>query len=230
MASGGRYRVAHAGARYAVAFNVHVHKQTDFEHKVELILDLLQGLGIPAVTRQAVLTLSDADNAGASASWRQLGLPESTPVVGVHVGGRGRKRWPLERFLELVQLVTAGLRVPVLLFAGPEERQHIAQIFDRIPADAVVAPSLGARDFAALVARCAVFVCGDSGPMHLAAAVGVPTVAIFSTQQSRHYRPRGPGHVSLYDERGVDPEPVMAAVAKALADGAPALARPAGKT
>jgi ADP-heptose:LPS heptosyltransferase len=218
--SGARFRVAHAGARYGSAFNVHVHKQTDYEHKVELVLDLLQGLGIPAVTREVMLTLSETDRAGARASWRRLGLPEASPVVGVHVGGRGRKRWPLQRFLDLVHSVTAELRVPVLLFAGPEERQHIDRVRDRIPAAAIVAPALGARDFGAFVARCAVFVCGDSGPMHLAAAVGVPTVAIFSTRQSRHYRPRGPRHVSLFDERGVAPEQVVAAVAKVLADAA----------
>jgi ADP-heptose:LPS heptosyltransferase len=67
------------------------------------------------------------------------------------------------------------------------------------------------------VARCAVFVSGDSGPMHLAAAVGVPTVAIFSTLQSRHYRPRGARHRSLFNELGVALEPVVAAVAAVLA-------------
>ncbi len=223
--SGGRFRVAHADARYVTAFNVHVHRQTDYEHKVELVLDLLEGLGIPAVTREVVLTLSETDRAGAAASWCRLGLPDAAPVVGVHVGGRGRKRWPLQCFLDLARTVTAELHVPVLLFAGPEERQRIDPIRDCIPAATVVAPALGARAFAAFVARCAVFVCGDSGPMHLAAAVGVPTVAIFSTRQSLHYRPRGPRHVSLFDERGVAPEPVMAAVTKVLADAAPAAVR-----
>jgi lipopolysaccharide heptosyltransferase III len=210
--SGGRFRVAHADARYVTAFNVHVHRQTDYEHKVELVLDLLQGLGIPAVTREVGLTLSETDRAGAAASWCRLGLPDAAPVVGVHVGGRGRKRWPLQCFLDLARTVTAELHVPVLLFAGPEERQRIDPIRDCIPAATVVAPALGARAFAAFVARCAVFVCGDSGPMHLAAAVGVPTVAIFSTRQ-------------LFDERGVAPEPVMAAVTKVLADAAPAAVR-----
>ncbi len=215
--SAGRFRVAHAGARYAAAFNVHVQKQTDYEHKVELLLDLLQGLGIPAVTREVALPLSEADRAGAAESWHRLGLPDAGPVVGVHVGGRGPKRWPLERFLALIGRVTAELQVPVLLFAGPEERQRLDQARDRIPAATVVCPALGARRFAAVVARCAVFVSGDTGPMHLAAAVGVPTVAIFSTPQSRHYRPRGPRHRSLFDERGVQLEPVTAAVAEVLA-------------
>jgi ADP-heptose:LPS heptosyltransferase len=225
--SRGRFRVAHADARYGAAFNVHVQKQTDYEHKVELLLDLLLGLGIPAVTREVVLPLSDADRAAAAESWRDLGLPDVGPVVGVHVGGRGPKRWALDRFLALVGSVTAELRVPVLLFAGPEERQRLDQARDRIPAATVVAPMLGARRFASVVARCAVFVSGDTGPMHLAAAVGVPTVAIFSTSQSRHYRPRGPRHLSLFDERGVQLEPVMAAVAKVLsAAAAPATGGP----
>src|SRR5262249_23969679 len=193
--------VAQGGARYVPAFNGHVHKRADYDHKVELVLDLLQGLGIPAVTREVVLTLSETDHAGAAASWCRLGLPDAAPVVGVHVGGRGRKRWPLQRFLHLVRTVTGALHVPVLLFPGPEDRHRIAPVRDCTPAATVVAPALGARAFAAFVARCAVLVCSDSGPMHLAAAVGVPTVAIFSTRQSLQYRPRGPRHIALLDER-----------------------------
>src|SRR5262245_4265711 len=223
--SGGRFRVAHAGARYVTAFNVHVHKRADHEHKVELVLDLLQGLGIPAVTREVMLPLSETDRAGAAASWCRLGLPDAAPVIGMHVGGRGRKRWPLQRFLHLARTVTGELHVPVLLFAGPDERHRIDPVRDCIGGATVVAPALGTRAFAAFVARCAVLVCGDSGPMHLAAAVGVPTVAIFSTRQSLHYRPRGPHHVWLFDESGVAPEPVMAAVTKVLADAAPAAVR-----
>lgn len=214
--SRGRFRVASADARYAAAFNVHVQKQTDYEHKVELLLDLLLGLGIPAVTREVALPLSETDRTGGAESWHRLGLPDAGPVVGVHVGGRGPKRWPLERFLALIGSVTTELQVPVLLFAGPEERRRLDQARDRIPPATVVAPVLGARRFASVVARCAVFVSGDTGPMHLAAAVGVPTVAIFSTLQSRHYRPRGPRHRSLFDERGVQPEAVMKAVAEVL--------------
>lgn len=215
--SGGRLRVAHADARYGAAFNVHVPKRTEFEHKVELLLDLLDGLGIPPVTRELTLTLSDDDRARASASWRALGLPDAGPVVGVHVGGRGHKRWSLESFLSVVARLTAEQRLPVLLFAGPEERSRLAEARDRIPAGVVTAPALGVRAFAAVVARCALFVSGDTGPMHLAAAVGVPTVAILATPQSRHYRPRGPRHRALFDEDGVPPELVVAAVTGVLA-------------
>jgi ADP-heptose:LPS heptosyltransferase len=231
--TGAPLRVAHAGARYGAAFNVHVQKQTDFEHKVELLLDLLAGVGIPAVSREVALPLSECDRADGAESWSKLGFADGAPVVGVHVGGRGRKRWPLERFLALVEQITVELGVAVLLFAGPEERSRMDRARDRIPAGIVMAPPLGTRRFASVVARCAVFVSGDSGPMHLAAAVGVPTVAIFSTPQSRHYRPRGPRHLSLFDERGVEPGRVLAAVAEVLgrpvrvADAPPAPGRPA---
>jgi heptosyltransferase-2/heptosyltransferase-3 len=124
--------------------------------------------------------------------------------------------------------VTAELHVPVLLFAGPDERRRLDQAREHVPAATVLAPALGARRFAAVVARCAVFISGDTGPMHLAAAVGVPTVAIFSSARSRHYRPRGPRHRSLFDEDGVQPEGVLAAVAAILAGATAPATGPTG--
>jgi ADP-heptose:LPS heptosyltransferase len=58
----------------------------------------------------------------------------------------------------------------------------------------VVAPPLAVRNFAALLGRCTLVVTGDTGPMHLAAAVGIPTVAVFHTTNAASYAPRGPAH------------------------------------
>ncbi len=80
----------------------------------------------------------------------------------------------------------------------------------------VVAPQLGIRDFAALLSSCTLVVTGDTGPMHLAAAVGVPTVAVFHATRARSYAPRGPLHRAVQVDASSGIEGVRSAVGDVL--------------
>jgi heptosyltransferase III len=215
--SGGRYRVAAAGSRYQRCFNVHVPRRPNVEHKVDLLLAFLAGLGVPPVTRSLKVVLTDAERARAKTRWRAWGLEASDATVGIIVGGRGRKRWPHEQLLELIRDIQARPGAAVVLFPGPEERREASRLKRDLVSPVLVAPRLGIRDFAALLSYCTLVVTGDTGPMHLAAAVGVPTVAVFHTSKARSYAPRGPldRAVQVEGARGI--EGVRRAVGDALA-------------
>jgi heptosyltransferase III len=213
--SGGRYRAGAVGSRYQAFFNVHVPRRPNVEHKVDLLLAFLQGLGVPPVTRSLKVVLTDAERARAQDCWRSWGLQASDTTVGIIVGGRGRKRWPHEHLLELIRDLQARPGVAVVLFPGPEERHEVARLNRDLIHPVLVAPQLGIRDFAALLSYCTLVVTGDTGPMHLAAAVGVPTVAVFHATKARSYAPRGPLHRAVQvDARGFDG--VRSAVGDAL--------------
>src|SRR5262249_3911566 len=83
----------------------------------------------------------------------------------------------------------------------------------------VLAPQLGIRDFAAMLSRCTLVVTGDTGPMHLAAAVGTPTVAVFRTTNAQSYAPRGPLHRAIQTPAEEAIGRVVAAVEDILAQG-----------
>jgi heptosyltransferase-3 len=229
-ASGGRYRVGAAGGRYQVCFNVQVPRRPNVEHKVDLLLAFLEGLGVPPVTRSLKVVLTDAECARAQARCRSWGLQASDTTVGIIVGGRGRKRWPYERLLEVIRDIQARPGVAVVLFPGPEDRREATRLKRDLIHPVLVAPQLGIRDFAALLSSCSLVVTGDTGPMHLAAAVGVPTIAVFDTTKARSYAPRGPLHraVQVGGARGI--EGLRDAVSEALAQAgvirAPAMAGP----
>jgi ADP-heptose:LPS heptosyltransferase len=207
--------VAEAGSRYQRFFNVHLPREGRRYHKVHALLDFMNELGISPVTQELKLHLTTAEQEEAAALWRSWGLDEGGSVVGVHVGGRSGKRWPVEHFLAVgTQLARDG--VPTILFAGPEEGTLLSQHRPSIPAGVTIAPPLATRSFAAVLARCAAVVTGDTGPMHLAAAVGVPTVAVFLNSISRCYRPLGEGHRALFDEAGVTVDAAVAAVRETL--------------
>src|SRR6267378_5914463 len=135
-------------------------------------------------------------------------------MVGYHPGGsHPGKRWPRERFQELISELGASLGGSHVVFLGPEERDASAW------AGAVVSrPSL--RQLMAQIACCDVLVCNDSGPMHIADALGVPVVAIFEVGNPQWYGPSGPRAIVIAGElagRGISAAPLHNPVRNAVA-------------
>ncbi len=215
--SGGRQRVATAGSRYQRCFDVLVPRDGASPNKVDLLLAFVAAMGIPPVRRTMRVVLTEDEEGLAAARWHAWGLTRHAPVVGVSVGGRGAKRWPADRFIALLDTLVRELDVRVVLFAGPEDHQSLAAIRGRLPHGVVVSPTVGVRDFAALLARCHVVVTPDSGPMHLAAAVGAATVTIVQTPAGEFYRPIGERHDQIRAGDGDEVRAVVAAVTARLA-------------
>jgi heptosyltransferase III len=117
-------------------------------------------------------------------------------ALGPTASWRG-KEWPAERFAELAGRLTGPGGIlpgaPVALFAAPSERSTVKPLLAILPADRTVdlAGTVDLVTAAACLARCALFVGNDSGPMHLAAAAGVPTLGLFGPTPEASYRPWG---------------------------------------
>jgi ADP-heptose:LPS heptosyltransferase len=211
----GRMRIASVDGRYRRFFNVYVPRSRR-THKVDLLLDLLAGIGIPAQSPELRMVLTDAERTTAANRWTSWGVPADREIVAIHLGGRGTKRWPVERFAELARRMPPD--VSVALFAGPEDRDLLAQIEADLPRSVIVPPELPVREFAALLAGCTLVVTADTGPMHLAGAVGTPTVTITQTTKSADYAPQGPRHRTVHEVGGPSVQRVLAAVDEALGD------------
>jgi heptosyltransferase-2 len=111
--------------------------------------------------------------------------------VAIHPGSGGRRKcWPAERFAE----VAAGLGRPVVMLEGPADAEACRAFRDRVPSGLSVrmADGLSVTEAAALVSACDAFLGNDSGMSHLAAALGVPTVAVFGPTDPAIWAPRGP--------------------------------------
>ena len=117
-------------------------------------------------------------------------LVDDGPYVAIHPGSGGsQKSWPINQFAELGRLLTAAGRRPVYL-CGPIERERpdtLAALTDSI----VITPDL--RDLTAMLRGAQLFIGNDSGPGHLAAAVGTRTLSLFGPTDSAVWRPLGEG-------------------------------------
>ncbi len=119
--------------------------------------------------------------------------------IVINPGGTWRsKQWELDRFAAVADFARTQLGVSsVVAWAGVDERKMAEQIVRQSHDSAIAAPATNLRQLAALLAHAEMYVGGDTGPMHLAAAVGTPCVALFGPTRAIDSGPYGTGHVSL---------------------------------
>ena len=145
-------------------------------------LELVALVGAPPVGLEPRLavTAADRDEAAAVAGGAAAVAGEAPPLAVIHPGATdARRRWPTERFAAVAR-VLAGAGVTVLVSGGTDERELAARVVREsggIARDVSGRLSLGG--LVGLLAGATVVVSNDSGPLHLAAAVGTPTVGVF---------------------------------------------------
>ena len=126
------------------------------------------------------------------------GLPPDGGRVWVAVGPGSKmpaKRWPLDRFRKVIGDLIEEFDIWPVVFGGPEDRVIGEWLLDRWRRGYNAAGSLGLRPSLAAIKRCEMFFGNDTGTMHMAAAVSVPCVAIFSSRERPGlWFPQGEGH------------------------------------
>ncbi|MBN2384066.1 glycosyltransferase family 9 protein [bacterium] len=137
-------------------------------------------------------------------------FPGDGPLIGCAPGARHfTKRWPLERYAELIGLLRslAGRIRGVVVFGDEKETGFGRYLYERYP-DFVLdrTGSQGLRETAALIAGCAAFVSNDTGLMHMATAVGTPVLALFGpTSREFGFFPMGPRDQVIEHDLGCRP-------------------------
>jgi ADP-heptose:LPS heptosyltransferase len=114
--------------------------------------------------------------------------------AGIHVsGGREIKQWPEQRFREVADHLVRDRSAGLVLTGAPGDRAQIDIVRAAVPADRTIDLSNGTDLLmvAAVLQQLDLFVTGDTGPMHVAHAVGTPIVAVFGPSDPRRYAPRG---------------------------------------
>ena len=176
--SGARLRVGVRG-KWDRWFNVRLERPAA-KNKYQNLTALVGSLGLESLPVYPRLLLSSAEVEQGRTRIRTLVDGVQAPIVGIFVGGRKArgKRWDKKNFLDLAYRLRAAGAQPVI-FAGPEEKDLLPYFQRELgrSAPAVFEPNV--RFFASLVANCNLFVACDSGPVHLACALRVRTIAIF---------------------------------------------------
>jgi ADP-heptose:LPS heptosyltransferase len=164
-------------------------------HRADRGTHMLRALGIAAASRRPDLPPEEVDG---EMLWR--GVPGTGPrvvlVPGSSVFG-AFKRWPAERYAELADRLAADADSRLVVSFGPGE-EPLATAVRKGREQRVAAldgSRLGLRGLLAAFRHADLVIGGDTGPVHLAAAAGVPVLAIYGPKDPELYGPRGPGRV-----------------------------------
>jgi heptosyltransferase-2 len=165
-------------------------------HEVQRNLQLLAALGSAPVPTTSRLTLHVAPAARhqARAYFRRCGVSHDDMVIGMIPGSQwGTKRWPAERFAALIERLSSTPQTRVALFGSPPDRPIAEAITAacKVPVlDLIGHTTL--QELPAYLERCTVVISNDTGPMHIAAAVGKPIVVLYGpTTAAMGFSPYG---------------------------------------
>lgn len=198
--SGARRRVGYAVADSDRLLTDPIPVDDPNRHKVADWLRLLEPFGGPVETEIPSLKVSGSDRQWARDYLAGHGVLPADVMVGIHPGASlAEKRWPLDRFHSMAEALATRAGVRVLAFVEPGGYgASLGEIKGVTSVDA------GLRRLMSLIERCDLLVCNDSGPMHIAGALGVPTVAVFGFGMAKWFSPLGEGHELVSVERTRD--------------------------
>jgi heptosyltransferase-1 len=191
-------------------------------HLIDRYLDVLRPLKIENAGRFPTLKTRPADAAALERILIKAKADAGAPLVGLFPGaGHPSRRWPLEQFASLADFLIRNDEVRVLVFVGPEERAFIKDIRQQFPPSTVILEQLTIPQLAAAQARLAAFVSNDTGPMHIASAVGTPVVLLLDKRAPESYLPQGDRHRVIYNSviGDITVEEVYEATRSILASG-----------
>jgi len=163
-------------------------------HRVDYFGKIVEALGARLAGVEYEFRIKEEGRQAAEDFLRKEGIG-GEEYICIHAGGsKEPRRWHMERFCEVARYF-ATRRLPVLALGAGEERELVRELGER--AGAVPCLDLDIHALAGIIERAKILICNDSGPMHLAIAVGTPVVAIFGSS-SPHVTGPHP-HLSGYE-------------------------------
>lgn len=173
------------GRRFA--YNVQVKRDRNPKYVVDFKLDALRVLGIRCNYESESLCIAVPSNARAFAGdfFLKEGLNKEEFIVGISPTSRRQARiWRKEYFAQFADTLIQEYNAKIILFWGPGERAEVQKISSLMRNKSVIIPEAGIKQLAALIGKCNLLVSNDNGTMHIAVAMGVPTITIYGPTQS----------------------------------------------
>jgi ADP-heptose:LPS heptosyltransferase len=200
--------------------NRRLHPPPSARHVVDQYLALLGALTIETRRMEFRLPSSPAAEARIDEWLATVGLKPHRRLVVLNPGaGRAAKQWPLTHFTTLARRLAHEADARVLVTWGPGE-EPAARTIVAGAESAVLAPPTDLDALLALLRRTSVVVAADTGPLHMAAALGTPCVGLYGPTSAVRNGPYGSGHRALSSPDGsmaaLSPASVLAAAVEAL--------------
>ena len=176
------------------------------QHEIQYCLDVLRHIGIPVEDPQMVVAISLESEQWVERFLRENLITEFTPLIAVHPDASCiSKKWPAQNFAELINLIHQHHPSKILLIGGDTTRAISSQIMPLLEEPVIdLSGKITLSQLSSLLRRCQVVISNDSGPVHVARAVGTPVISIFGRNLSglspRRWGPLGEGGRVVHKE------------------------------
>ena len=165
------------------------------QHAIDRTLTVAESLGCDIREVEGRIPFTERNRRRVDSLLKEEGLGRKSLVAINPIAKWDTKLWESERFGVLADRLRESLDCDIVFTGGPEDRSVIEEIsrsMKRCPVN--LAGRTGLKDLACFYAQCRLLVTTDTGPMHMAAAMGCPTVALFGPTAPWRTGPYGPGH------------------------------------
>ena len=199
--SGARYRVGYAFRGRGYAYNIKLKPREEVHHNVEFNLDALRALGLEIIDENPYLPIDESAENFAEKFFNENDLKNKLTVALIPTGTWETKRWGLEKFAELGDIVAENFNAKILIIWGNEkEFEEAKKLLSFMTTKPIILPRTSLKQLGAILKRCSFTIANDSGPMHISAVVGTPTLGIFGPTNPHAQGPFGEKHLWVRNE------------------------------
>ncbi len=185
--SGVKYRAgfAYRGRKYA--YNLPATSQRGSHHSAEHNLEILKSINVPIVSKKIDYVVDFEDNYQAK-EFVQKKVPPGKTIIGIiPSGGWASKRCDASKWVEICNAISSKYDAVFLIMWGPGDEEDSNYIKQRLAENAILIPKTSVSELTGYINNCSIILANDSGPMHISAAIGIPTLGLFGpTNPKRH--------------------------------------------
>lgn len=185
--SGARFKLGYEYRGRKYAYNLSATTGRGNSHSALHNLELLKSLNIPISSKKIHFYLNENEKQFAERYFFDNNLSKSFVFGIIPSGGWESKRFPAVKWVELCNALIEKLDCKILILWGPGDKDDAEFIKSSLESNSILAPKTNLREMASLISKCNLVIANDSGPMHISAALNIPTLGLFGpTDPNKH--------------------------------------------
>lgn len=204
-----KFRVGYTawGGGFFLTHRIRDDRATRVRHEIDSALEVVGTVGCKTEDKRPEVSITGEGERFAEDFFKGNNLSHDNLIVAVHPGARQAYiRWKKEGFAEVSDRLIREQNANVILIGGEEERGLVKEVADLMEGPSLFAVGLRLTQLISLLSRSTVFIGNSSGPMHIAAASGIPVVAIFGAihplDSYQEWGPSGKGNIVVHKDAG----------------------------
>jgi len=203
-------RVGYAAKGRGIFLTHKVKSLAKGAHRSDHYLNVIESFGIPVTDRRCHLAVNAEAKRFVDEIFKKEGIGPQEPFIVLNPGGNwDLKRWPLDKFSQLIDRLYEEFKLKIIIAGAKQDIELVDTIVQRARFKPIVLTGqTDLKQLMAMLAKADLVISADSGPLHIANAVGTKTIGLFGPTRPEVTGPRGMGHsVILQKDVGCNQEP-----------------------